>query len=283
LLNICDTWYVYKLTRFFGQKKELKLFRNRTILTSAFDFIVWDEFVTSVFLLLIMEIRFVGTGGAFESSLTNSSAIVSFRGKNILIDCGHSVFPKLNTLNLLSTIDAVLITHLHDDHVGSLSSFILYHSIILQKGKLKIFLGNEAFGDELKAFLQHSLRNVDAYVDFELASEQDGIHVIDTFGRHVPGMQTFGYCFSDGQRSIAYSGDNGDANYFFEALEKLHLPSLMVFHEMCYFEGLRAHPHFTDLEPWLKKYEIYGYHCDHRLAPTENRIPLVGDFPELNV
>lgn len=229
-----------------------------------------------------MDIKFVGTGGAFESSLTNSSAIVTFKGKNFLIDCGHSVFPKLNLLNLAATIDAVLITHLHDDHVGSLSSFILYHTIILQKGKLKIYLGNAEFGDSLRAMLQHSLRNVDAYVNFELASEIDGLFVIDTFGKHVPGMQTFGFCFSDGDTSIAYSGDNGDADFFFEALGQLHLPKLRVFHEMCYFEGLRAHPHFSALEKWMQEYEIYGYHCDHRLAPIENKIALVGNFPEMN-
>lgn len=229
-----------------------------------------------------MKIKFVGTGGAFESTLTNSSAIVTQKGTNFLIDCGHSVFPKLNVLDLLGTIDGVLITHLHDDHVGSLSSLILYHQIILEKGRLKVYSGSEAAREDLRKFLSFSLGKVEERADLRLASEIEGLSVIDTFGKHVEWMQTYGYCLSDGESSIAYSGDNGDAKYFFSEVEKLNLPNLRVFHEMCYYEGLRAHPHFSDLLPFLKDFEVYGYHCNHLEAPSENEIPLVGDFPALN-
>lgn len=229
-----------------------------------------------------MEIKFVGTGGAFDSTLANSSAIVTHNAQRILIDCGHSIFPKLNVLDLLESIDAVLITHLHDDHVGSLSSLILYHQIILEKGRLKVYSGSDAARSALRAFLSHSLGNVAERVDLRLAEEIEGLHTIDTFGRHVEWMQTFGYCFTDGNASIAYSGDNGDAGFFFSEIEKLRLPQLRVFHEMCYFKGLKAHPHFSDLEPFLDAYEVYGYHCDHQKAPAENKIPLVGNFPALN-
>ena len=229
-----------------------------------------------------MEIKFVGTGGAFEHTLTNSSAIVRLSEVNFLIDCGHSVFPKLATLGLLESIDGVLITHLHDDHVGSLSTLILYHQIILDKGRLKVYTGSERGREELRQFLSHSLGDVSKRADLRLATEITGVTPIDTFGRHVPGMQTFGYCFTDGKASIAYSGDNGDADFFLSEISNLALPQLRVFHEMCYFEGLRAHPHFSALVPWQDRFSIFGYHCDHRLAPVTNKIPLVGNFPELN-
>jgi ribonuclease BN (tRNA processing enzyme) len=102
-------------------------------------------------------IRFVGTGGAFDVELGNSAAIVSMAEANYLVDCGHSVFPRLVQLGLVSKIDGILITHLHDDHVGSLSSLVLYHSLVLQKGRMKIYVPSADFQASLSALLSHSL------------------------------------------------------------------------------------------------------------------------------
>ena len=73
-----------------------------------------------------MELKFLGTGGAFDWECGNSSALVSFKGETILIDCGCVVYQQLCRLNLIDKIDAILITHFHDDHVGSLSSILAH-------------------------------------------------------------------------------------------------------------------------------------------------------------
>lgn len=232
-----------------------------------------------------IEIKFLGTGGAFETQLTNSSAIVTHNGQRLLVDCGHSVFPKLINLDLAKTIGGVLVTHLHDDHVGSLSSLILFYQIVLAKGegRLKVYSGSESARQNLEKFLSHSLGKVEMRADLRLVDELEGVQAIDTFGRHVPGMQTFGYVFSTANEALAYSGDNGDAAFFMAELAKLSLPEhLRVFHELCFYPGVKAHAYYTDFDQWLGKLPIFGYHCNHKQAPADNQVPLVGDFPELN-
>lgn len=225
-------------------------------------------------------IKFLGTGGAFEVELGNSAAILTFGNANYLIDCGHSVFPRLVKLGLAGTIDGIFVTHLHDDHVGSLSSFILYHSLVLQKGRIKIYVPTDAFRDQLSALLAFSLGDPSERVDFRPVSEVAGAGFVDTFGRHVPWMQTYAFHFTDGAKSIVYSGDNGDAEYLFAALDALNLPNPVVFHEVFFHFRISAHVYYLDLMKWTDRYRIFCYHCDPQHAPADNTLQLVANCPE---
>jgi hypothetical protein len=227
-----------------------------------------------------LSIQFLGTGGAFDVHQGNSSAIVHHQGARYLIDCGHSVFPQLVKLGLATAIDGIFITHLHDDHAGSLSTLALYHSIILQKGPIKLYYPTESLKREIIGFLSFSLQDPSKHVDFRPISEVAGAGFIDTFGRHVPGMLTYAFYFSNGRQSIVYSGDNGDANFLFGELDKLALPQPTVFHELFFFGRLFAHAYYADLIPWAERYRIYGYHCDPQFSPPDNPIPLVIHHPE---
>lgn len=227
-------------------------------------------------------IKFVGTGGAFDTRLTNSSAIVHLHGRHLLVDCGHSVFPRLVETGAIHEIDGVLLTHLHDDHVGSLSSLILYLMLALQQGPTKVYVPTRAFQAQLSAMLSHSLGDVEARVDFRPIDELEGVVAIDTFGKHVPWMQTWAFAFTDGRRAIVYSGDNGDADYLLSEIERLQLPAPTVFHDVFFLFRITPHAYYHDLMALQGRVPIYGYHCDHAAAPADNTLPLVGNFPELN-
>lgn len=226
-----------------------------------------------------LSIKFLGTGGAFETTFGNSSAIVQVHGQNLLVDCGHSVFPRLMALDLVSAVDAVLVTHLHDDHVGSLSTLILYYTLVLQKGKLPIYVPTLAFKDLLVRFLTFSLGKPEERVDFRLLSEVKGLGAIDTFGKHVEGMQTYGYYFTEGDQTIVYSGDNGDADFLFRSLQELELPSPTVFHEVFFHFRIAAHAYYQDLMRLSEIYPTYCYHCDPAHAPADNTLRLVALEP----
>lgn len=228
-----------------------------------------------------MDIRFLGTGGAFHVDQGNSAALVRFNGLCVLLDCGHSVFPNLVKKGLAEEVDAILVTHLHDDHVGSLSSMLLYHQLVLQKGPATVIVPNSDFQALLEGFLSYSLGPNSGRVQFKLVSDVPGLTAVDTFGLHVKGMPTWGYIFQEGQQSIAFSGDLGDPAPFFEALGAMDLPGLRVFHEVSFLPQVAAHTHYKDLEAYMADWDIYGYHCSLPMRPSDLRLKLVADHPEL--
>lgn len=74
------------------------------------------------------KLKFIGRGCAFNPKEGNTSAYHIIDDHLILIDCGEGIFERIMDINLLKDINKVdiLITHLHSDHAGSLSSLIYY-------------------------------------------------------------------------------------------------------------------------------------------------------------
>jgi len=233
-----------------------------------------------------MEISFIGSGGAFDYEYGNSAAWVRFQGKNILIDCGNTVYSALRKTGLANHIDYILITHFHDDHVGSLNTTILHHQYFRQPArKAKILVPSQAFQDQLYEFIRYGLIHPEKYVDFLPFETLPGLKGIDTKDLHVKGMQSYGFIFEEKEEVIAYSGDLGDPNIIFDhARPYLGEKNLRVFHEMT-FEAVDrgVHCHYLDLIPHMADFRIFGYHIDPRHNPTDNPIPLVANHPELLV
>ena len=222
-----------------------------------------------------MQIKFVGTGGAFDANYVNSSAIITLNTKNYLIDCGHSVFPELVKKNLVPQIDFVLITHLHDDHVGSLGTLIFYNYHVLGR-KLTVLLPNHPiFIQKFKQLVSLTVVNFESYMNIESI---DGVSVksFETTGLHYEGMESFSYLFSDNQNHFVYSGDLGNPDFVFNRIDELKLISsdLTVFHDISFYRN-SAHAYYQDLLKWKEKYSIYGYHCNPEKNPKDNSIPLV--------
>ena len=80
----------------------------------------------------IMEIQFLGCGDSFNTELGNSSCLIKTASGNILIDCGYDVYKKIQ--DQISDIKYVFVTHAHDDHIGSLSTFAFYKHYALKQG-----------------------------------------------------------------------------------------------------------------------------------------------------
>jgi phosphoribosyl 1,2-cyclic phosphodiesterase len=106
-----------------------------------------------------MKIKQLGNGGAFDYDKTNSSFLIDIGTEEkrslILFDCGYNVFSKLRELekedkDIIKDIDLIWISHLDDDHIGSLKTLIYYRYYIL--GKETIIIRN-SLESELKNFL----------------------------------------------------------------------------------------------------------------------------------
>ena len=228
-----------------------------------------------------MQIKFIGTGGAFDYKYGNSAVWIVLGGKRILVDCGYTVYPQLKEKGLIDQIDYLLITHLHNDHTGSLATAILDHKHICQNTeKLVIASPSKSFEQDIVSLLSHSLSNPYKYVSFVSTDSIEGLGVIDTMGLHVTGMKSFAYYFKEGEELILYSGDIGQPHILFAFLEKQRVTKIRVFHEICFFEMDGIHTYYKNLFPYIEQYEIYGYHINPLDNPKDNPIPLVYDHKE---
>lgn len=79
-------------------------------------------------------LNFIGIGSAFNTKRGNTSAFIKHNQGLLLIDCGGTVFSKLNDLQLLSNLKKlhIIVTHTHPDHIGSLGDVIFYAHYILK-------------------------------------------------------------------------------------------------------------------------------------------------------
>ena len=89
-----------------------------------------------------MKLKQIGNGGAFNTKDCNSSFLIQMSDGLMLFDCGYSVFPKLIELDSkkvisLKDLKYVYISHLDDDHVGSVKSLI-YYQYFMNKMTMKI-------------------------------------------------------------------------------------------------------------------------------------------------
>lgn len=82
-----------------------------------------------------MELRFLGTGSAYNPLSKNTNAYLPLGEMLLLFDCGESTFETLYSKGILNqyTSFIVVITHFHSDHVGSLGSFVSYCHCQLKK------------------------------------------------------------------------------------------------------------------------------------------------------
>ena len=79
-----------------------------------------------------MKLTLLGTGcPSIDHNRCGSSNLVSTKNTKILVDCGSGVTQRLNQSgNSSADIDALLLTHLHTDHVIDLYQLIIssWHS-----------------------------------------------------------------------------------------------------------------------------------------------------------
>jgi ribonuclease BN (tRNA processing enzyme) len=73
------------------------------------------------------QIKFIGTGSGRTSLKRNhSSFIINSSGFNLLIECGDGISKALLTADIeFDSINAILLSHLHPDHIAGLTSLLV--------------------------------------------------------------------------------------------------------------------------------------------------------------
>ena len=159
-------------------------------------------------------LKFLGIEAGF--GLNNTSAYAIENNNLILIDCGGTVFSKLYKMDLnngfLKNRDKIeiIITHLHDDHVGSLGSLLLYCKYILNKKPII----------HTKCKNIKELLSINGVVeDLYEMEESKNIEFIET--EHTDLLDSYGFILKINGKKIIYTGDAANFDPFLSKMDNV--------------------------------------------------------------
>ena len=221
-------------------------------------------------------LNFLGTGSAFNHILGNNSAYIKSNSTLLLIDCGGTVFHRLQKQNLLKDTKSlyVLITHMHPDHIGSLGDLIFYTYYMLQfkttiiypdltsltnllfgMGVTKEFYNTQSTGKEL------SLNSLTEAIKFEYITQE-----------HTDTLKSYGYILTLGAVKIFYSGDSKSIPNMI--LQRFHDEDInYIYQDTCSYD-IPNIPHLPLsklaqlIAPELR-HRVYCMHLDNSFNPAE--------------
>ena len=203
-------------------------------------------------------LTFIGSDAGFGDN--NNSAYIEFENKLIIIDCGITVFNKIKHKFAFEKYGEVniIITHLHNDHAGSLSQLVLYlyyicsikATIISARKNLREYLRLTGTTDEM-----YTLLNTNTNIEF-----------IKT--EHVPTLDCYGFCMKVNSKKIVYTGDTKILEPFMP-----HLENADEFYVDVSKDG-GVHLKFEDIIPELRNIknngtDVYLMHTDDKAYISE--------------
>jgi len=162
-------------------------------------------------------IRFLGSGNAFsDGGRANAAILVSAPGVSLLLDCGGSALPAIKKHLDPAAIDAIAVTHLHGDHFGGITYFVIAQHFAGRKRPLHLG-GPPSLSARLRAAEQALYPDFFGRVPlaFSVSEVVLGASALDLGGakvaalpvRHVRLAEPHGLRVEVAGKLVAYSGD----------------------------------------------------------------------------
>jgi ribonuclease Z len=174
----------------------------------------------------VMKVTLLGTGSPLpDPRRAGPATLVQTSGTTVLVDCGRAVLLRLTAAGVLPmTLDALLITHLHSDHVTDLNDIITTHWIMSPESRALRIYGPPRVREVVDA----TLAALAPDISYRLAHHDDltwtpNVEVVEvspgdafTVGAanvkvaatdHRPVEPTVAYRIDDGPTSVVLGGD----------------------------------------------------------------------------
>jgi len=205
-------------------------------------------------------ITFLGKDSGFGEKNTSAYAIVNNR--LLLIDCGYTVMSQLQSLDLLTKVDGidVIITHMHVDHVGSLSQLALFSYYALKK-PINIISNCSELDNFLTITGASRFRQTPGFPKERYSRNNNFVTFIPT--NHVEDeMDCYGFTTTINGTTIVYTGDTTTLKPFIRYLK----PGCQLFTDASCVGGV--HLNLETNLPLLQKLtedgiEVYLMHLDN--------------------
>ena len=223
-------------------------------------------------------LKFLGTGSAFNTSYGNNSAYIKSEDEEslLLIDCGETVFAEIQKNRLLDGVKHVyvVITHLHGDHIGSLSSFIMYCHYVANI-KLNIIHPNMKIESVLTTMgaIKDEMYDLETCENIELDDFKLNLYMRGA--NHVSDMESYSIIMQDTVGcgfNLYYSGDSNTIDE--EILGLLNSGYFDCFYQdtsSIDYEG-NVHLSFKKLKELVNpdiRFRVTCMHLDGRLSNEE--------------
>jgi ribonuclease BN (tRNA processing enzyme) len=109
-----------------------------------------------------MRLITLGTGNAFAERGRFHSAVAIRTGRQtVLVDCGPCIMPALARTGIKpEEIDAILVTHLHGDHIGGLPMLLLDYQFRSRRKRPLLIIGSAQCAVRLEALTRLMFKEV---------------------------------------------------------------------------------------------------------------------------
>ncbi len=157
-------------------------------------------------------LKFIGNDSGFGDK--NNSAYFEQNNELFIIDCGYTVFNEIKNrfdFSVYNNIN-VIITHLHNDHAGSLSQFILYMWFVYKK-QVNVICNCKYIREYLDITGTPSCA-------YELKNKLENLTFIKT--KHTDYLDAYGFVMNINNKRILYTGDTCELESFSPYLNNIN-------------------------------------------------------------
>lgn len=222
------------------------------------------------------ELNFLGIGSAFNTELGNTSAFIKGNNSLFLIDCGGTVFSKLQELKILEGVKKVYIaiTHTHPDHVGSLGDLIFYSYYTLKATVIILFPDEKLIKNFLNCIgVNEKMYCVNSKDKIDINNEELIIKNVEFLqASHSSSIPAYGLLLNFNSKKIYYSGDTNQIND--NIIEQLISGEIQrVYQDTCGLDyegnGHLSLKKLNDKIPVEFREKVYCMHLDKNITSNE--------------